>query len=245
MQWQLRGRGKAQGIRPVELHVARHAWATPALESVRSIKWVANQLGHSDPSITLRTYAHALPTQEGNLEFASFGVPEWHHAAPRSRKRLRKYRQVPEKTGAPERLRTSDLRFRKLGRGSLKRSRSRSGYTSSSAGASGSRQSRPSFACCSRAAPLHIRVPSRGLLCAGPTEARKLAHVGACAAEGARVEAPIQSRWLRYTRKLRFAPLLGFTTAAVSRQRVVSTPGPLTPSTAQSFQRSGWILATA
>ena len=42
-------------------------------------------------------------------------------------------------------------------------------------------------------------------------------ELGACAAEGARVQAPIQSRWLRYTRKLRFLPSLGFTTAAVSR----------------------------
>jgi hypothetical protein len=35
-----------------------------------------HRLGHSDPSITLRTYAHALPAQEGDLEFASFGAPK-------------------------------------------------------------------------------------------------------------------------------------------------------------------------
>ena len=48
-----------------------------------------------------------------------------------------------------------------------------------------------------------------------PRPARSL--LGVCAAEGARVQTPIQSRWLRCTRKLRFLPLLGFTTAAVPR----------------------------
>jgi integrase len=60
----------------LKMHAARHTWATLALESGRSIKWLGDQLGHSDPSITLRTYVHALPTQEGDLEFANFGVPE-------------------------------------------------------------------------------------------------------------------------------------------------------------------------
>jgi integrase len=109
----VRRRGKAQGIRPLKLHAARHTWATLALESGRSIKWVADQLGHSDPSITLRTYVHALPTQEGDLEFANFGGTKRHYTAPGPENWFRKLSQLPEKPGAPDRIRTCDLRFRK------------------------------------------------------------------------------------------------------------------------------------
>jgi hypothetical protein len=43
------------------------------LRAQKSIKWVAEQLGHSDPAITLRIYAHVLPDEGedlGLLEFA-------------------------------------------------------------------------------------------------------------------------------------------------------------------------------
>ena len=46
---------------------------------------------------------------------------------------------------------------------------------------------------------------------------RQAPLLGACAAEGARVQAPVQSRWLRCTRKLRFLPYWGLTTAAIPR----------------------------
>ena len=56
------------------------------------------------------------------------------------------------------------------------------------------------------------RLPIVGVMGSGrqPHEERAGA-LGACAAEGARVQAPIQSRWLRCE------TLLGFTTAAVPR----------------------------
>jgi hypothetical protein len=43
------------------------------LEAGRSIRWVADVLGHADPSLTLRTYAHALRSREDDLSFAEFG----------------------------------------------------------------------------------------------------------------------------------------------------------------------------
>ena len=43
------------------------------LEARRSIRGVAEQLLHSNPELTLRTYAHALPVEEQDLAFADFG----------------------------------------------------------------------------------------------------------------------------------------------------------------------------
>lgn len=40
------------------------------LAAGRSVRWVADQLGHADPGLTLRVYAHALPTEEHDLAFA-------------------------------------------------------------------------------------------------------------------------------------------------------------------------------
>ena len=39
----------------------RHTYASLALASGKSIRWVAAQLGHSNPELTLRVYAHAMP----------------------------------------------------------------------------------------------------------------------------------------------------------------------------------------
>ncbi len=80
----LRRRAQAQGIRPLRLHDARHTWATHALAAGKSIRWVADQLGHADPALTLRVYAHALNSDESDLSFADFGAPERPYTAPRS-----------------------------------------------------------------------------------------------------------------------------------------------------------------
>ena len=50
----------------------RHTYATLALEAGRSLRFVAEQLGYSNPALTLRQYAHALPLESGDLEFADF-----------------------------------------------------------------------------------------------------------------------------------------------------------------------------
>ncbi len=59
-------------IRPLTLHSARHTWATLAPRAGKSIRWIAEQLGHSDPAITLRIYAHVLPDEGEDLGFLDF-----------------------------------------------------------------------------------------------------------------------------------------------------------------------------
>ncbi len=69
-------RAQKRGVRPLTFHSTRHTYATLAIESGRSIRWVAEQLGHADPAMTLRAYAHVLPRQEEDLSFADFGTPK-------------------------------------------------------------------------------------------------------------------------------------------------------------------------
>jgi integrase len=69
----LRRRAHAVGVRPLKLHCARHTWATLALRAGKSVRWVADQLGHADPALTLRVYAHAMREEENDLFFAEFG----------------------------------------------------------------------------------------------------------------------------------------------------------------------------
>jgi len=64
---------KHGGVRPLRFHCTRHTYASLALEAGKSVRWGADQLGHGNPEITLRTYTHALPTQEQDLSFADFG----------------------------------------------------------------------------------------------------------------------------------------------------------------------------
>lgn len=61
-----------KGVRRLTLHSARHTWATLALQAGKSIKWIADQLGHSDPAFTLRIYAHSLPDESQDLGFLDF-----------------------------------------------------------------------------------------------------------------------------------------------------------------------------
>ena len=82
----IRKRAAAHGVRPLRLHAARHTWATLALRSGKSLRWVARQLGHADPALTLRVYAHALSEEGSDLGFADFGaasgIPKRHQTAP-------------------------------------------------------------------------------------------------------------------------------------------------------------------
>ena len=47
-----------------------------ALASGKSVRWVAEQLGHSSPMLTLKTYAHAIREEEMDLSFADFEVSD-------------------------------------------------------------------------------------------------------------------------------------------------------------------------
>jgi hypothetical protein len=40
-----------------------------SLESGKSVKWVSQQLGHRSATLTLDTYAHALPDEEADLSY--------------------------------------------------------------------------------------------------------------------------------------------------------------------------------
>jgi len=46
------------------------------------VRWVADQLGHSDPALALRVYAHEMREGETDLSFAEFGGSEQLYLAP-------------------------------------------------------------------------------------------------------------------------------------------------------------------
>ena len=78
----LRRRAQREGVRPFKMHATRHTWASFALEAGKSVRWVADQLGHADPALTLLTYAHSLRESELDLTFAEFGGSERLYPAP-------------------------------------------------------------------------------------------------------------------------------------------------------------------
>lgn len=52
------------GLRDVRLHDLRHFTATQLIGAGVDVRTVAGRLGHSDPSLTLRTYAHVLEERD-------------------------------------------------------------------------------------------------------------------------------------------------------------------------------------
>jgi len=81
----VRRKAQGKGVRPLRLHDARHTYASLALAAGKSVRWVASQLGHSNPELTLRVYAHALREEETDLSFLDFGGTKRH---PRGTKQL-------------------------------------------------------------------------------------------------------------------------------------------------------------
>jgi len=59
------------------------------------VRWVASQLGHANPELTLRVYAHAMREEQTDLSFLDFGGTRRHprgtklRAAGHKRKPLR------------------------------------------------------------------------------------------------------------------------------------------------------------
>jgi hypothetical protein len=46
------------------MHALRHFYASVLLDAGENIKALAEYLGHSDPGLTLRVYAHLLPSSQ-------------------------------------------------------------------------------------------------------------------------------------------------------------------------------------
>ncbi len=126
--YRLRRRAQREGIRPLKLHATRHTWATLALQSGKSVRWVADQLGHADPALTLRTYAHALPEDEPDLSFVDFssteggadragGVTKRRYASPPLDEPSDYDAQLPDLTGGPSGTRTPDPRVKRTNPG--------------------------------------------------------------------------------------------------------------------------------
>ena len=112
-RWErLRRRAQAKGIRPLKLHSARHAWATLALQAGKSIRWVADQLGHADPALTLRVYAHAIREAEPDLSFVDFGVTKRRYPSPASDRSTDDNAQPRGIIGGPPGTRTLDPRVK-------------------------------------------------------------------------------------------------------------------------------------
>jgi len=70
----IRSAAQDVGVRPLRMHDTRHTFATHALESGKSIKWVQEVLGHAKPETTLGIYAHVLQGLDESMEFASYGL---------------------------------------------------------------------------------------------------------------------------------------------------------------------------
>lgn len=54
----------AAGLSGLDPHDMRHTFATWSLVAGETPMWVANQMGHEKPSMTLDTYSHLLPDEE-------------------------------------------------------------------------------------------------------------------------------------------------------------------------------------
>jgi integrase len=51
---------KKAGTGKVRFHDLRHTYASLLIEQGENIKYIQNQLGHSNPTVTLNVYAHLM-----------------------------------------------------------------------------------------------------------------------------------------------------------------------------------------
>jgi len=105
--------GCLHDVRPLTLHSLRHTFATLSLESGKSVKWVAQQLGHRDAAMTLNVYAHALPDEEDDLSYLP-GSGAGAGTAPGRHELVTSSSQVLERNGDPGAIRTRDPQLRRL-----------------------------------------------------------------------------------------------------------------------------------
>ena len=64
------------------LHDLLHWSATYAIAGGHDVRWVAARLGHSDPTTTMRTYAHALEKMDPAIAHTLVGVLDGEQADP-------------------------------------------------------------------------------------------------------------------------------------------------------------------
>jgi integrase len=60
-------RTRIHDLRHTRIHDLRHTRITPAMQEGAPIKFVSEEAGHSDVSITLGTYVHVLPAQRSQI----------------------------------------------------------------------------------------------------------------------------------------------------------------------------------
>ena len=82
-------------------------FASLARTAGKCVKWTATQLGHSDPAMTLRVYAHALSEEETDLSFLDFGGTKRH---PRGTERQRVTQSRSRRSATPRTARGSIVR---------------------------------------------------------------------------------------------------------------------------------------
>jgi len=82
--WWRRARDRAGvGVR-WRLHDLRHWSATTAIAEGHDIRTVANRLGHANPAMTLRVYAHAVESADRSVADRLGGVLDGDHPSPTS-----------------------------------------------------------------------------------------------------------------------------------------------------------------
>jgi hypothetical protein len=66
------------------------------------VRWVAAQLGHSNPELSLRVYAHAMREEETDLSFLGFGGTGRHLRGTSARSQERESPSAQHREGALE-----------------------------------------------------------------------------------------------------------------------------------------------
>ena len=84
-----------------------------ALEAGKNIRWVADQLGHADPAMTLRVYAHAMKREEEDLSFVEFGLAKPRYTSLALPPENDESRNPPGIIGRPWGARTPDPRIKR------------------------------------------------------------------------------------------------------------------------------------
>ncbi|MDE3065008.1 MAG: site-specific integrase [Acidobacteriota bacterium] len=80
--WWRRSRDRAGVAARWRLHDLRHWSATISIARGHDIRTVANRLGHANPSMTLRTYAHAVDSTDAPIAAALGSILDDHEMKP-------------------------------------------------------------------------------------------------------------------------------------------------------------------